>query len=365
MNFFGFLSIALVASFFSHASFLKLASYGSGSLFVKPFPPVRSLHASLPNPVKSLQAIAAITKSSTPQAAKIRPALAIVPNSVIPLAVSLWQRQPAQTTASPMAIAPPNGISVQRASRFQTATMVEVNACPRSNQKQSSKGKVFQVYLHDRVVGEFPSQIQADATANRLRQWLKTNRSADQIQLRFVDDRPAIVVDDTLLVSIDSRLAKALRRNRELIAIDWFNQLRLALNAEALSLADAQMQLHNLSERPQGELNGIASWYGPYFHGRLTAAGEIFNQNELTAAHPSLPFNTFLKVTNLENGESVIVRINDRGPYVGRRSLDLSRQAARSIGSEKRGVVHYEAVILASTIAQRPSPDAIALNSTK
>lgn len=326
---------------------------------------MRSLHiASIAKPVRPLQAIAALTRRTPQAATKIRPALAIVPNSVLPLAVSLWQRQPVRLSASPMAIAPPDSISVQRSTRFQTGR--DADSCL-SSQKQPSKGNVFQVCLHDRVVAESLNQTQADATAARLRQWLKSNQPADRLKLQLVNKMPAIVAGDDVLIAIDARLGKAIRRNRDLIAIDWLNQLRQGLNAEPLDLVDAQMQLYGLSDRPQGELSGIASWYGPYFHGRLTAAGEIYNQYELTAAHPSLPFNTFLKVTNLETGRSVIVRINDRGPYVGTRSLDLSRQAARSIGSEIRGVVNYEAVILdAPAIAQdRPSPDAVAFSNTK
>ena len=69
---------------------------------------------------------------------------------------------------------------------------------------------------------------------------------------------------------------------------------------------------------------GIASWYGPGFHGRMTANGEIFDENQLTAAHPTLPLPSVAEVTNLQNGEKVIVRINDRGPFVGRRIIDLS-----------------------------------------
>ncbi|NEQ26859.1 MAG: septal ring lytic transglycosylase RlpA family protein [Microcoleus sp. SIO2G3] len=204
--------------------------------------------------------------------------------------------------------------------------------------------------------------------ANRLRQLLKADRQGDDLQLKLIDGLPTGVVDETVLFTVDSRTARAIRRNRDLIAIEWMNQLRLAIDAEPLSLADAQIQLYGLSSQPQGELSGLASWYGPYFHGRLTAAGEIFDQNELTAAHPSLPFDTFLRVTNQETGRSVIVRINDRGPYVGTRSLDLSRQAARVLGSEDSGVVNYEAVILKPqpVVAQeRPSPDAIALNNTR
>ncbi len=83
---------------------------------------------------------------------------------------------------------------------------------------------------------------------------------------------------------------------------------------------------------------GMASWYGPDFHGKLTANGETYNMNDMTAAHRSLPFNTVLKVTNLENGKSIVVRINDRGPYVGNRIIDLSREAARKIDMENSGV---------------------------
>lgn len=77
---------------------------------------------------------------------------------------------------------------------------------------------------------------------------------------------------------------------------------------------------------------GVASWYGPGFHGKETAAGEVFDQYELTAAHPSLPLGTRLLVTNLANGRSVEVRVNDRGPFVDGRVLDLSYAAARTLG---------------------------------
>lgn len=77
--------------------------------------------------------------------------------------------------------------------------------------------------------------------------------------------------------------------------------------------------------------SGIASWYGPGFNGRSTASGEIFDMQKLTAAHKTLPFGTRVKVTNLVNGKSVIVRINDRGPYVHGRVIDLSRAAASTI----------------------------------
>ena len=92
--------------------------------------------------------------------------------------------------------------------------------------------------------------------------------------------------------------------------------------------------------------SGRASWYGPGFHGRPTANGEIFNQNALTAAHPSLSFGTKVKVTNLNNGRSVVVRINDRGPYSGGRVIDLSAAAARSLNMIRSGVARVKVTVL-------------------
>jgi len=77
---------------------------------------------------------------------------------------------------------------------------------------------------------------------------------------------------------------------------------------------------------------GIASWYGPNFHGRLTANGEIFDQNRLTAAHPTLPLPSYVRVQNLANGRSVIVRVNDRGPFTSSRLIDLSKRSAEVLG---------------------------------
>lgn len=83
----------------------------------------------------------------------------------------------------------------------------------------------------------------------------------------------------------------------------------------------------------------IASWYGPKFHGRKTANGEFYDQMAFTAAHKSLPFGTLLKLTNLRNHKSVIVRVNDRGPYSYRRQLDLSKGAAVALGMVRKGVI--------------------------
>ncbi len=82
-----------------------------------------------------------------------------------------------------------------------------------------------------------------------------------------------------------------------------------------------------------------ASWYGPRFHGRLTANGEIYDQMALTAAHKSLPFGTLLKLTNPKTNKSIVVRINDRGPYIPGRQIDLSKKAALILGAYEKGVI--------------------------
>ena len=83
---------------------------------------------------------------------------------------------------------------------------------------------------------------------------------------------------------------------------------------------------------------GTASWYGSQFEGKETASGEAFNMYDLTAAHPTLPLGTRVKVTNLRNGRSVVVRINDRGPVVEGRIIDLSYSAARALNMKARGL---------------------------
>lgn len=98
---------------------------------------------------------------------------------------------------------------------------------------------------------------------------------------------------------------------------------------------------------PKGKVYiGYASWYGPGFHGRRTASGEIFNMYDYTAAHRSLPFGTRVRVTNLKNGKSVVVRINDRGPAKKDRIIDLSYQAAKKIDMIRDGIVKVRVEVI-------------------
>jgi rare lipoprotein A len=90
-------------------------------------------------------------------------------------------------------------------------------------------------------------------------------------------------------------------------------------------------------EDPNYDKVGVASWYGPQFHRRRTSNGEWFDMQAMTAAHPTLPLPSYARVTNLENGRQVVVRINDRGPFVGTRIIDLSRRSADALGFKNKG----------------------------
>jgi rare lipoprotein A len=94
------------------------------------------------------------------------------------------------------------------------------------------------------------------------------------------------------------------------------------------------------------DIVGTISWYGGTFHGRRTASGERYDMRDLTAAHRHLPLSTRVRVTNLENGRSVTLRINDRGPYAGDRVLDVSRAGAEQLGFSEKGVTRARVTVL-------------------
>src|SRR5947207_2188248 len=134
-------------------------------------------------------------------------------------------------------------------------------------------------------------------------------------------------------------------------------------------------------DNPHYRTDGVASWYGSDFHGRSTANGEIFDAEAITAAHPTLPLPSYVRVTNLSNGRSLIVRVNDRGPYAANRVIDVSRRAAHLLGFTVSGTawVRVEFVgaapvegsddrVLEATLRQdepAPAPRAVKLAATR
>lgn len=204
----------------------------------------------------------------------------------------------------------------------------------------------YQVWVNHKFVAYIPDESAVNLLKQRLRQLATLPRlDANQLRPALVDGTPSLMIGNRFFFGVDQHISNQLNQSADLLAIEWINNLRIALKATPLSLVEGQMQMYGL--RPsEVKFSGIASWYGQDFNGRLTANGEIYHQVEFTVAHRSLPFNTYLLVRNLQNGRSVIVRVNDRGPYILPRSLDLSTQAAISINSDNVGVVPYEAVVL-------------------
>ena len=101
-------------------------------------------------------------------------------------------------------------------------------------------------------------------------------------------------------------------------------------------------------QKPAYRETGLAGWYGKEFQGKKTASGDVFDKEGLLAAHRTLPLGTYLRVVNLENGRAVRVRVNDRGPYVDGRIIDLSREAARVLDMEARGVAPVKLEVVAA-----------------
>ncbi len=183
--------------------------------------------------------------------------------------------------------------------------------------------------------------VRAQAIADQINQLANDpNFNAENITVGVDKSKRTynIQINQNILVSLNKNtILPDTTRNLGKDALQMANRLRRIMgDAAPLTSVAKVLQPSNLIENtlPMSRVikRGVASWYGPGFHGRRTANGERYNQNAYTAAHKTLPFGTKLRVTNLRNGQSVMVRINDRGPYVGRRVIDLSAGAARAIG---------------------------------
>jgi rare lipoprotein A len=146
-------------------------------------------------------------------------------------------------------------------------------------------------------------------------------------------------------------------KDAEFVSMEHFNAYIHIPPNESYSLSDPQNQQAaegqaalktNLKNNTSSIQKGLASWYGNKFHGRKTASGKKFNMYELSVAHPSLPFNSWVKITHVETGQSVLAQVTDRGPYVKGRIIDLSKAAAQAIGLIPKGVGLVEIQALAN-----------------
>lgn len=139
-----------------------------------------------------------------------------------------------------------------------------------------------------------------------------------------------IILSTVLIISVGAMFAFK-------VELPMNNNSEINDNATYVDSSNNSQQIKLVKHEPM-----IASWYGPKFDGKLTANGEIYDQMAYTAAHKTLPFGTLLKVTNPLNKKSVIVRINDRGPYIEGRNIDLSKGTAEALGMLEDGVIQVE-----------------------
>ncbi len=181
--------------------------------------------------------------------------------------------------------------------------------------------------------------------------------SAEDLSVRWNEATEGFTVTlaDSDLIALDSRTILAdTTRNPAEDALQVTNRLRRLIGSATPITEIEGMPEPVVEVAPVQTVAivsstvGSASWYGPGFNGRLSASGEVFNQNALTAAHRTLPFGTRVLVTNLDNGRQVTVRINDRGPYSGHRVIDLSAGAAAEIGLMNSGVARVQLDVLAN-----------------
>jgi hypothetical protein len=186
----------------------------------------------------------------------------------------------------------------------------------------------------------------ANCVAERLREAFATQTSWEDIKPAVVKGSFAVVIGARHIVTCDARHAKANNSSCYALALKWANNMRLTLGGSVLDRRDNSHLVSLDTVHPYGVSVARASWYGGRWNGRLTANGEIYDEMSLTAAHRTLPFGTIVRVTNLLCGKQVVVRINNRGPYIAGREIDLSRAAAEAIDLIGPGVAEVAVEVI-------------------
>lgn len=211
---------------------------------------------------------------------------------------------------------------------------------------------VLTFHNSDDAADELATEASATVVSELLNQFAdNADFDATQLSVRWkAENQYEVVYGDEVVVTIDETVSLAdTTNNREQDALIAANRMRRHLGgAEPITEVTGKPAPKVVVPRINvvRSFMGHASWYGPGFHGRLTANGERYNQYAMTAAHKTLPFGTRIRVTNMNNGRSVIVRINDRGPYIRGREIDLSKGSAQQIGLIGSGVANVRLEIL-------------------
>lgn len=191
--------------------------------------------------------------------------------------------------------------------------------------------------------------VRAEGIAQRLAR-LSADAAVEDIRVRWDEDQELFVVgwgDQDLVAFNQQTMLAGTTEDPAEDALQATNRLRRLLgDAPPLTEIEGRPEPVQIS-LVRSSHTGMASWYGPGFHGRRSASGEVFNQHALTAAHRTLPFGTRVLVTNVHTGQQVVVRINDRGPFSHGRIIDLSAGAASQIGLRRMGVGRVQMEVLA------------------
>lgn len=184
-----------------------------------------------------------------------------------------------------------------------------------------------------RELGGYTIGMRAQAVVERTAQ---AGKAADLVRpVRLDGGSAAVSANGRIVVMVDEQTASANGTTSWRLATEWANNIRKSFGVEPSVWTDPLAEGRYVG-------TGIASWYGWEFEGLRTSSGERFRCEQLTAAHKTLPFGTIVRVTRLDNGRTVKVRINDRGPFIAGRIIDLSRQAAQVIGMLGEGLATVE-----------------------
>lgn len=197
--------------------------------------------------------------------------------------------------------------------------------------------------------GSSSVEERAKIITNRLNDFIKNKENPRLLRVGLYNGGAVAKYGETIIFSIDKETADEEKLTGFTLAHKWVNNFRTSLGAPKLlretnetiasrSIIPATFNRAVYSTTGKMQQVGTASWYGGKFHGRRAADGTIFNKHEMTAAHKTLPFGTRVKVTNLKNGKTCVVRISDRGPFIAGRIIDLSAAAAKEIGIHGSGI---------------------------
>lgn len=220
------------------------------------------------------------------------------------------------------------------------------------------------VYMNNKIIaeyiqttGKFTPEIKAKILISKLHEFIAKKGNAAKIVPGIENGLAVARVGDQVLFTVDNKVADAQKTTAFKLSYQWINNIRSAFGVHGIVRNTSLIASRGISpafsrqnifsgERTLIHQFGFASWYGKRFHGKRTADGSVFNMYNFTAAHKTLPLGSYVRVTNMKNGKTCIVKITDRGPFVRGRVIDLSSAAASELGMLSSGISRVKLEIL-------------------